>query len=178
MPQISFVARSFIQERLLDSDTGFNFWLNFVAQDYPNVESFTLTQGTNLFIGAFDADQLDQSDDTVYPFCVLSSKKATNQNVVTPNEFGGVLISTIDFYTGFKKSEPPFDAESLADAIEDAMYETFNNQAYYGLEQGSGLSYNNEMDAVRFPMQFGGENWRQKITFTLAHHYITMGRSV
>jgi len=176
MPQISYIARAFVQERLLDAETGFNYWFPFVAPDYQDVAAFQLVQGTNLFIGALTAPLIDQSGNATYPMCILSSAKGSNNNIVTPNEFAGPLITNVDWWIGFYDSAPPADTESLGDAIEDAMYETFNNAEYYGLETGTGLTYNGEMDFTRGPVQQGGPNWIQLIRFTMLHRFVSAGR--
>jgi hypothetical protein len=64
----------------------------------------------------------------------------------------------------------------MADAIEDAMYETFNRQDYYSLSAQAGVHYNNEMDSTRGLLQWGGSNWRQLIRFVITHRIYTMGR--
>ena len=175
MAKISFVARSFIQARLLDAESGFNYWIQQAAPDY-NLTAFQLVQGSNVFLGPITADLIEQTGDCTYPLCIVSSAKTINQNVVSPNEFGGVTITIVDFYNSFADSKPPSDPESPADAIEDSMYECFNRADYYGISTDPALTYNNEMDSVRFPLLFGGSNWRQQLRFTLTHRYITAGR--
>jgi hypothetical protein len=161
--------------RLLDPDTGFNYWIQQAAPDY-NLPSFQLQQSVNLFQGALTANLIEEAGDCTYPLCIVSSAKATNQNIVTPNEFGGVVNSIVDFYVSFADTRPPLNSDPAAEMIEDAMYETFNRSDYYGISTDPALTYNNQMDVTYFPVQFGGLSWIKLVRFNFTHRYFTMGR--
>ncbi len=176
MPQISYVARNFVSGRLVDAQSGFNYWIQQAAATYPGVNSFQLSADTNLWLGALTPQAIESSGDATYPLCIVYSQRAQQRSIVTPSEFAGTLSTVVDFYTGFSNDAPPPDPESLADAIEDAMYETFNRVDYYGLSQAADLTYNNEMDSSRGQLLFSGENWMQLVRFTLTHRFYTAGR--
>ncbi len=177
MPLISQVVRTFVLERLADTIDGFGFWVADAAQDYV-IDPFVLERGTNLFVGQLAADDIEASDSAVYPMATVWSQN-TNQGrppqTITPNLFAGPVVTVVDFWTSFAGTAVPDDAESYLDLVEDAMYETFNRQDYFSKTPPE-VNYNNEMDSTRFPLGFGGENWRQQSRFVLTHRLYTMGR--
>lgn len=186
MSNQSYQARSFVQERLLDTETGFNFWCGKLAgnDNYENIPAFTLDLGNpgvtspTLFLGAFDISDIDQSGDAKYPVAMLYSKRSNNAPpIVTPSEFSGIVQTVVDFYLTWPTSGPPPDAESLGNLTEDAMFETFNGQEYFGLpsEFAQGLTYNGEMVADFSPVKLGGDNWIKLVRFTIQMRFFTMG---
>lgn len=177
MPQISYLVRTFVQERLLDNSTGFLYWLGVAAPDY-SLPAFTLVQGTNLFLGEFAlSDVIEEGSAPVWPVVMVYSKRAANlsEGMTTPSEFSGQVLTVVNFYHGFEDTGPPSDPESLLDLTEDAMVECFNRQQYYG-SSPSGTTYNNLMDITYFPLSPVGENWARLQRFVLTHRVLTDGR--
>jgi hypothetical protein len=182
MAQISYIARNFVQERLLDAGNGFNFWIRECAGDYPNAKSFQLQLAapTNFFIGDYTPEELEIAGYTPkYPFAILKGKKSTNAPpIVTPSEFSGATITVVDVWAGFPTAKVPADGESIGEMIEDAMTETFSRYDYASFASGyePGLTFQNQIVCEFGPMQFGGENWRKLIRFTIQMRYLTSGR--
>lgn len=176
MAQISYIVRSFVVERLLDSTNGFNFWIGQTAPEY-NVQPFVLTEGSNLFQGALTADLLEEAEIANYPLVTVSTSRGNQQNLVTPNEFAGTITTTMDWWTSFPTPGVVATSELVADAIEDACFETFNNLEYQTLVPLSdGVTYNGELSFVRSALDNAGENWRQLIRYTMTHRVMTSGR--
>jgi len=178
MPKLSYIARTFVQSRLLDQDTGFNYWIIQAAPDY-RLQPFQLTNdAVNFLTGEFALGDIAETGfdvDSNTPLVMVYSKRATDTHIVTPADFAGPLITIVDFYQGFMDEGPPADSESPLDMIEDAMLETFNKELYYGLTP-AGLTYNNEIDVFYGPMSPSGPNWIRLIRFALTHRFYTMGR--
>lgn len=180
MAQTSYLARQFIVSRLLDNETGFGYWVGQAATDY-GMDPFILEQGITLFTGAYASDEMiQQAGFAQYPMAIVYSVKADNMNQrATPAEFWGDLFTKVDIYSTFPDGELPDDAESIMDLIEDAMYETFNNEQYYGLlDTGiySGLTYNNGLTITRSMLTVAGTGLRQRAECVFHHLFATQGR--
>jgi hypothetical protein len=182
LAQISTVVRGFILQRLLDSTSGFNYWINVVAPDYPtSTGPFQLAQGTNLFLGQLTYDQLLGTGDPLdYPLVIVYSLDASSPSLIpgtniTPAEYSGSVRTRMDWVAGFATEAPPNDPDATLDMIEDALWETFNSQMYLGL-MPMGTTYNNELAEVRYPLAEGGPNWIQPIRYDINFRLITAGR--
>jgi hypothetical protein len=179
MAQVAALARKFLRDRLLDPNTGFNFWIGQVFKDsdygIDPRKIFNLRFGRNLFMGPVPPDVLEAVSTVSYPLCMLYTNKTTNQQLVTPAEFAGSVISVMDWYTTASKEEVS-DLASLGDIIEDALHETFNRREYYGLSNPYGLIYNNQLNGIRFPPVWNGGKWTQNLREIITHTVITDGR--
>ena len=184
MPQISTIVRNFIINRMLDTNTGFNYWLPVVASDpaYENAGGpFTLVERNNLFRGAYTHSQLLGTFNTPnYPLVIIYTPDASTPSPtmnVTTSEFSGVVRTRLDWISGFSTSAPPVDPDSTLDMIEDAMIETFNRSDYYGIAP-PGTTYNGEMTEVRGALSdtSGGPNWIQISRWDILFRQVSYGR--
>jgi hypothetical protein len=178
MPQLSYVVRNFVLDRLQDQESGWVFWWGQVCGAFGLQPITQLTLGTNLFIGNLKATDVDATGYGVYPMAFVFTSKSSNpvNQMLTPTEFSGTIQVVVDFWTSFVTPSPPPDPESFIDCIEDAFVETFNRQEYYGLVP-SGVVYNNDFSEQRFDLQSGGENWLQLTRFALNYRMISQGRA-
>lgn len=171
MAAISKVVRKFVVGRLLDSGSGFNYWVNQLAggSDYPDVPSFVMVQDTNLWEANINEGMIESfAMDPVYPFITVWSERLTQMaEPLTPAQFSGDVLTSIDFYASFEEGEMPVNTEEYQDIAEDAILETFNRQSEYGLYGVQGLSYNNRLSAQRYPLSAGGLNTRQRTRFSI-----------
>lgn len=184
MPDVSWGVLSFIQQRLLDSSTGFNYWIQqaIASGNYPSAAlteakltgSFQLSSGGNQFLGDLSIDDLWNAGCRSYPLVTIYSAKGRNQELVTPDQWAGAVLSVIKVAIAWSTPLPPADPESPKAAILDAIVTTFNAQAYYGLLNGTGISYNNEI-TYDFdpPVKKEGAPWRVIGYITLTHRVVT-----
>lgn len=187
MADVSWGTLSFIQERLLNPATGFNYWIGQVAAsgEYPassleaagvtsGGQAFQLNQGGNLFLGDFSIDDLYSAGCRSYPLLAIFSAKGRNQELITPDQYAGVVLSVIKIVIAWGGATTPADVESPKAAILNALVTTFNSEQYYGLLNGTGISYNNEItydfDA---PVKKEGAPWRVTAYVTLTHRVVT-----
>src|SRR6185437_5355716 len=96
--------------------------------------------------------------------------------MIVPSEFSGAVGVVMDVYHSFETSDPPVDAETPGDMIEDGMFEIFNGPNSLPLLSGN-IVYNHFMSAARSPVSFGGDNWLQLIRFSAQFSYVTGSRS-
>jgi hypothetical protein len=175
MPQISYLVRSQVRARLADPKTGFNFWLAQACLSEPTelpLEPFVIDfsdRSPTFWQSYISADDLDattsSSDGTL---CILYSARSSTPGATYQkfSTFGGPVHICIDFEIAWGESFDPSDTESLADATEDAMVQTFNSSAYFS-NFNSGVLWNGVIDCVRSPMRQGGPGWRQRLSFAL-----------
>jgi hypothetical protein len=181
MPAISSTVRNFVRARIGDTESGCNYWLQQYWQPVYHLDPSLCPQidiekpGLNFFNGQIGPQMIDDSGVSQYPICSVYGISADDNHIITPALFAGIVRIGVDWWESFPNDGPPIDAESSADAIEDAMFMTFNGENYYGLLNGTGISYNNEMTVQRGPLQFGGDNWLRLSRYSLLHRVIACG---
>lgn len=188
MAQVSWPPLSFVQQRMLDSASGFNYWINQVIQslNYPvaaltnagvqtgDNTAFQFGSG-NLFLSNASVDFLTSSGCGTYPLGQVYSVKGHNQSLITPSEYSGPTLTMIKITLGWGGPVMFSDTESPKAALLDAIIATFNAQEYYGLLDGTGVVYNNQI-AYEFEepvKQEGNVQFRQSSYFALTHNVIT-----
>lgn len=182
MAAISGPVRQFVRARIGDTTSGWNYWIGQVwnqiyglpVKQVPQID--TVRPGSNFFQGQIAPQIIDANDSSEYPICLVYSVSAEDTHIVNPAEFGGIVRVGVEFWESFELDLIPPDVESSADAIEDAMYETFNSQQYYGLTAASGFVYNNEMNVTRGPLMVGGENYLRQSRYSLIFRSIQGNR--
>jgi hypothetical protein len=196
MPDISFFARSFLQERMLDAGTGLPFWLNQAISSaiYPAaaltaaglVSGVTVAQGANFFTGDVTPEVIFGSGVTggsvmaSAPFFSLWSEKGHNgirqqgDHLFTPSQYTGPVVLIIRCVLSWQDAPYPADPESPMDAVLDAIVNTFNAQQYYDLTP-PGLTYNNEID-FNFgspTKRQGNSGWQKTGIFAMPWYVVT-----
>ena len=188
MAQVSWLPLKFMQTRMLDATSGFNYWITQVVRsgNYPPLSltaagvqtgSTTAFQfgASNLFLGNSSIDLLVSSGCGTYPIGQLYSVKGHNQSLLTPSEWSGPTLTMAKITLAWQGTNIPTDTESPKAAILDAMLATFNSRDYYGLLNGTGVTYNNQLayefeDPVK---QEGAPSFRQSGYFQLTHTVVT-----
>lgn len=175
--QAAFLARQFMVERLTGEpvdtspSTSFNTLITETAPVY-GVAPFVLTTigaGRNLWFGRLGLTSLIQacgiSRDGGFPLAVLSTADLDSMGrknlLVTPSTFAGEIVMSLDFYVAYSSRLPP-DGEAMFFAIGDALINSFNTGASYGL-MPSGLMYGNESRYQQDNLEFDGTRWIQCI---------------
>jgi len=181
MPQVSYLVRQQVRKRLADNLTGFNYWLSQaclsqVPQPDPYVIDFA-DGSSNFWQSNITAEELDATstpaDGTL---CLLYSVRSTTPGPTYQkfSIFGGVVQVAVDFEIARLEGFDPSDTEGLPDATVDAMYQTFNSQAYFN-SWSSGVIYNGTIEeGPRGPMRQSGSNWRQRIPFLISFELETV----
>ena len=173
MAAISHLVREFAVSRIGDTSTGFNYWIAQVwnptyglpVSTVPSIN--TSSPGTNFFVGQVRPELLEASGYNEYPACMVYNVSASDTHIVSPAQFGGVVQVGVDFWMPFETEEVPSDVETPCEAVQDAMYQSFNSQTYYGLWVGQPYTYNNEMSTAFGPVTPGGPNWLRLVRFAL-----------
>jgi len=172
MPQVSYLVRQQVVARLSDEESGFNFWLTQACagedpSPTPFVVDFSLTS-TNFWQSNITAEALDMSSPDQGTLCMVYGGGFQNQTGTVQKfaVFSGTLDVCVDFEIGWPESYDPNDTESLADAVDDAMIQSFNSAAYFG-SFSDGVIYNGLIRGDRHPMRPSGEGWRQRLPYRL-----------
>ncbi len=179
MAIVSAIVRRYVTARIGDDTSGWNYWIGQVwaplyGLDPNSVPNISITSpGANYFTGQIDPRVIDATGYAKYPLCQVYNVTARDTHIVSPAQFGGIVQVGVDFWESFPDEGPPADVESSAEAIQDAMYQTFNSQDYYGLLAESGASYNNEMACQFGQLAPGGENWVRLSRYTLTFRVIS-----
>lgn len=183
LPQIAFVAREFVRQRLegqLGQSTSFNPNHAIAAATYgvaPMVLSTTSNPAT-LMLGRFKFASLVKAcmaGQFGFPIVILS---IANDDMVgrgamrvTPSTYSGPIFISIDFWVEHPERIPG-DGDAIYCAIEDALMSTFNSPDSYGL-MPQGLTYNNEIRVDNGEMEFDGTRWLQLISAFMVFYRIT-----
>jgi hypothetical protein len=174
MPSVSYLVRSQVTARLATQASGFNYWLAQACENYasrPVPYAITWTQPTTNFWNSYvSSEDLDKSstpgDGTI---CLIYGVRFENMvgTVQKFTVFSGVVEIGVEFDIAWDSDEIPKDTESLADATDDAMIQTFNSSAYFG-SFGGGVLWNGNIEvAARGQLRESGTGWRQRIPYRL-----------
>jgi hypothetical protein len=174
MPQISYLVRSQVVSRLSNPATGFNYWLEQAcASQSPPPVPFSIDWGPGSitfwqsYISSEDLDNTsDPGDGTL---CIIYGLSLANMTgtVQKFTVFSGTVEIAADYEIAWSESFDPQDTESLADATDDAMVQTFNAAAYFG-SFGLGVIYNGLIQGERGPLRQSGTGWRQRLPYRLS----------
>jgi len=166
MSQISRAVRDAVRGRLKDASTGFNKNLADVASSY-GIQAFEIRFGDptrNFFQGNLAPESLDAAGIFDVPLILLYTANSANQNIQKFTLFSGVVTAVVEVYLEWRSARALPDFASLQDAVEDAMYKTFNDSSIQG-EWSGAVNYNGDMAMVPSPVTMAGENWRQILKF-------------
>lgn len=161
--------------------TGFNYWLaQACAGEQPSPAPYAINWSvasrgnqnvgpTNLWFSKISAENLDATsspDDGT--LCMIFGGGFANMTG-TPSKFsvfGGTVEMGVEFDIAWSEADAPLDTESLADATDDAMIQTFNSASYFG-SFGLGVIYNGLIRADRESLRQSGTGWRQRVPYRL-----------
>jgi hypothetical protein len=171
MPQLSYLVRSQVVSRISDPATGFNYWLGQACMGMDSAPTpYTInwaTGSTTFWQSYVTSEQLDETSDLDDgTICLIYGLRIGNQEG-TPAKFtvfSGTVDIAVDFEISWPESFVPPDTESLADATDDAMVQTFNAAATIG-SFGQGVIYNGLISAERGPLRQSGQGWRQRLPY-------------
>ena len=166
MPQISKKIRDAILTQLSDVTKGFNPNLAAVASTY-GITPFEIDWAgkTNWLFGRIDPNSIESSDTLAYPVLTIDTLGSVDTGDVVTATFAGQVLAIIEIHYSWAQEQLIPDFASVGDAIEDAMFTTFNgpaNQPYFS----SGIRYSGHLEFSKGPIQMGsGQNWRQTLQF-------------
>jgi hypothetical protein len=160
-----------VEARLSDQDSGFNYWLSQAcASQTPAPDPFEIdwTDGSTNFWHSFttpeDLDATSSPGDG--PICLVYGRGLENQNLEKFTVFAGTVEIAVEFDLAWEGNPVPSDTESLADATDDAMFQTFNAQSYYA-SFSDGVIWNGQLRCGRGPLRQSGPGWRQRLAYQL-----------
>jgi hypothetical protein len=161
MAGISKAVRDAVRERLADESIGFNTRFAELAGDY-GVDLVSIDWGPHsrqFFQGALDRADLEDTTATRGPMVALYVARSANGNLQKFCTFSGTVTVGLDFHLTWRQSRAGRDYESLGDAIEEAIFRTFNETEF------GEVVYNGDLSLERSPVEKGGEHWIQTLTF-------------
>ena len=156
--------------RLSDPVKGFNPLYASRLTSYspelkPIVLDFTGPSVNFGFMQLSDSDMLEQSGYIKYPFVNMYTLETANRNFEKFNKFAGQVRVGIEFWLSFPKQRQTFDFEAIPGCVESVMYHIYNRQDDQGWQNN--VVYNGNMSSRRAALTFSGENWRQRLGFSL-----------
>lgn len=174
MPSVSYLVRSQVTARLSNQASGFNWWLAQACEGYasrPAPYSINFGQGTSNFWNSYvSTEDLDKTstpgDGTI---CLIYGVRFENMvgTVQKFTVFSGVVEIGIEIDIAWDTEDIPQDTESLADATDDAMIQTFNAASYFGAF-GGGVLWNGNIEVTaRGHLRESGSGWRQRLPYRL-----------
>jgi hypothetical protein len=131
----------------------------------PIVIDFSDPSNNFIFGQIGDADKLEQSGFIKYPLMNMYALESANGNLEKFNRFAGQIRVAMEFWVSFPGQRQAFNYEIPLNKIEAVMYHIFNRQDDQAWTNN--VVYNGQMSARRSPLVFAGENWRQRIGFSL-----------
>lgn len=167
--RISDIPLQKFLDRLSDVATGFNPLFQQQAVQYqipPTFAQFNYAaSSTNFVLGQINPDMLEQTGIFKYPFSCLYVLESGEDQHQKFNTFSGVVRVIYDVYLSWGSIKGIFDFEKYCNCVESVVVNIANgldNQDWH-----KPVTYNGNIMCRRGPLTFAGENWRQKIGFSL-----------
>ena len=171
---ISKLVRAAVLARLSDPTSGINPQLATATTAYGIAPITFDLSGTSkqLFQGYVTPDDLEESTAFKYPALMLYCVSSENQNLQKSTTFAGRVEVGLDIHLTWKSGSVIPTMEDICDAVECAIYETFNAPGW-AASYGAPIVYNGELTHRRTPVQLAGENWRQSLLNRLTFEVFT-----
>jgi hypothetical protein len=176
MPKISKVAIGALLTRLSDPATGFNRNLELVADSYgikPWAVDWDPDASVNFMIGQVLPDLIEESSSFTYPYITIDTAGALDDSRVVSAVFAGTIPLIVDVHLSLVGEDFPRALNPLAQAVEDAMFQTLNSLEDIGVYMTAGLTYNGRWSLQKSSIQFAGQNWRRSLRFSNSVGFIT-----
>ena len=154
--------------RLSNVNTGFNAGIvneapvyglpNFIALDWS-------TQSSNFFFGQLDSASIEATGILQYPCACLYILESGQTNEQRFTQFSGLIRCIFDVFLSWTQMKVLQNFEAYANCVEDVVFDVINrleNQNW-----GKPLVYNGQIQAKRGPVQFGAQNFRQRLGFSM-----------
>lgn len=164
MPEISKQVRDVVLARLADSTQGFNVHLAAAAASY-GISGFTIDWAPgskNFFVGQYSAEEILGSSAVRLPAMTLFTVSSVNRNRQKFQTFSGDVVLGLDFWLAWR-GQNTVNTESLADAVEEAMYACLNSGEWNAVN--GPVCWNGEIQLTRRPVNAGAQGWIQALTF-------------
>lgn len=168
MPKISNLARATVRAVLAQPVTGFNARFAGVALDY-GLQPFTIDwspSSKQVWDAPLDPEDLDATSPARYPLVMLYAVASANRNLRKFSLFSGQVEVALDWHISWKRGNAPRDAELVADAIEDTVYQVVNDADFQAVAAAP-LIWNGDISLRRGPLLMGGEHWLRTLAFRL-----------
>lgn len=172
MSIISALCRQQVYARL---NASFNTTLATVAPTYgvqPFVIDFaTVPNSINFFYGKLRREDIERSGVQKGSIIALYTEKSANRNLQKATLFAGPVLVGIDIHMSFRGGKANQDFEAMPDALEDVMLQVMN--ARNTQNWGMAVVYNGQIGMDRGPVEFGAENWKKTLQFTMQFDVVT-----
>lgn len=155
---------------VLSNSTGINAGLATNWRSYglpgsvPQIQ-WTGSQPLNFCIGQIDDETMDQSGIITYPFFCLYVLESQNTNDEKFHQFSGPIRCVFEATFSWVPMKGLLNFDAYGNCFEDVFLDVINRVQNQGW--GKPLVYNGQVHCRRGPVRFGGQNWRQKIAFSL-----------
>lgn len=170
-----------VLNRLANPGDGLNATFNAMAPIEPfSITSAALTsmqidfaspQSKNFVLGNLDFSDVEETSPFKYPLVMLYTTSSSNQNNNKFQAFSGPVNVGIDVFLSWKNNGVLRDYESYANCVISAVY-TIMNRSRQGVEADQNWSaevvYNGDIGSVKSLIKRAGDNWLQRIKFTMA----------
>ena len=156
--------------RLADPLTGFNPTWDAATAYYPGVDAgyfnTDFTDKSKNFVQAqVSPDFLEQSSIFSYPLLCLYVLESTNANTQKFNQFSGAVRLVLEGFLSWQNILGKQNYEKFGNCLESTVVDIFNrveNQNW-----PNPVVYNGHVTCKRGPVTMAGQNWRQRVGFSL-----------
>ncbi len=169
------MALNKVSQRILDAvysrlsaTDGFNTSMVTQAAQY-SLDSFIQidwsTTSQNFMFGQMNPDLLEQTGIFKYPFSCLYIMESAQTGEEKFNQFSGNIRCIFEVYLSWRQIKGIQNFEKYPNCVEDVVFHVINrveNQNW-----GKPLVYNGGIQCKRGPLAFAGDNFRQRIGFSM-----------
>lgn len=172
MVKVTRVVRAAARARLADETTGFNPLYAAALADLgiTTPANFRLPvdygdTSRNFFMADIAPEDFSASTAYTWPFQTLFAISSINANRAKFHAFSGPVVMGVNTYITWPGTKALVEMEDVCDAVEDALYETFNAKAIaeWALEADHRLVYNGDFTFQRSAIKRSAESWRQDL---------------
>lgn len=153
----------------LSDVAGFNAGILTQAAVYGLPTDFVLVDWTvtsnNFVLGQITPDQLELSGILTYPFVCLYILETAQQGLQKFSQFSGAVRCIFDVYLSWRQIRGIHNFEAYVNCVEDVVFDVINRVGNQNWPNP--LVYNGGISSKRGPLQFAGENFRQRVGFSM-----------
>ncbi len=160
-----------VYARLTNQTYGYNSAIQSQAPSYslaPNELTIDFSTASQQFIfGQIDPDSLEESSPFKYPLGMLYILETGQTGTQKFNQFSGVVRCIFEVHVSHTKITHKYNYEAHMSCVEDAVVSVLNRVENQDWSDYPMVVYNGGITSKRGPIKQAGDNWRQRIGFSM-----------
>lgn len=159
-----------VSARLSHAATGFNAGIVAQAPTYgitPTnfVQIDWTSQSHNFVFGQINPDLLEQTGIITYPFACMYILESAQTGMQKFSQFSGIVRCIFEVWLSWRQIKGLQDHEKYPNCVEDVTFDVINRKENQNWTNP--LVYNGGIQCKRGPLTFAGENFRQRVGFSM-----------